>query len=299
MTATTLAPGALPKITAAPSPMRRLLVRFRHNRSAMVGLTWIVLVVIAAIFAPYVAPQSPTTQHLNEINQAPSVAHWLGTDSIGRDVVSRVIYSGRVSMLVGALVVGIAGVLAVPIGLVSGYFGGWIDGVLMRFMDALFAFPPLMLALAIAALLGPNTLNLSIAIAIPFIPGFARLIRAEVLSVREELYIEASHSVGVSSGRMLRKHVLPNVVSPFIVQAALAFGYAILAEAGLSFLGFGVQPPNASWGVMLQNGYAFVNEAAWPMIPPGVAIALTVLAFNLVGDGLRDSLGREVFAVKR
>jgi ABC-type dipeptide/oligopeptide/nickel transport system permease subunit len=298
MTATTLAAGALPEITAAPSPMRRLLVRFRHNRSAMVGLTWIVLVVIAAIFAPYVSPQSPTTQHLNEINQAPSVAHWLGTDSIGRDVLSRVIYSGRVSMLVGALVVFIAGILAVPIGLVSGYFGGWIDGVLMRIMDALFAFPPLMLALAIAALLGPNTLNLSIAIAIPFIPGFARLIRAEVLSVREELYIEASHSVGVSSGRMLRKHVLPNVVSPFIVQAALAFGYAILAEAGLSFLGFGVQPPNASWGVMLQNGYAFVNVAAWPMIPPGVAIALTVLAFNLVGDGLRDSLGREVFAVK-
>jgi ABC-type dipeptide/oligopeptide/nickel transport system permease subunit len=168
----------------------------------------------------------------------------------------------------------------------------------MRIMDALFAFPPIMLALAIAALLGPSVLNLSIAVAIPFIPGFARLIRAEVLSVREELYVEASHSVGVSSARMLRRHILPNVVSPFIVQAALAFGYAILAEAGLSFLGFGVQPPNASWGVMLQNGYAFVNEAAWPMIPPGVAIALTVLAFNLVGDGLRDALGREVYVVK-
>jgi peptide/nickel transport system permease protein len=298
MTATTVAAGALPDVAAAPRPMRRLLSRFRHNPSAMVGVGWIVLVVIAAVFAPIVAPQSPTTQHLNDINQGPTLAHYLGTDSVGRDVLTRVIYSARVSMLVGALVVFFAGVFAVPIGLVSGYFGGRVDGVLMRIMDALFTFPPLMLALAIAALLGPNTLNLSIAIAIPFIPGFARLIRAEVLSVREELYIEASHSVGVSSSRMLRKHVLPNVVSPFIVQAALAFGYAILAEAGLSFLGFGVQPPNASWGVMLQNGYQFVNDAAWPMIPPGVAIALTVLAFNLVGDGLRDALGREVFVVK-
>jgi ABC-type dipeptide/oligopeptide/nickel transport system permease subunit len=155
-----------------------------------------------------------------------------------------------------------------------------------------------MLALAIAALLGPSVLNVSIAIAIPFIPGFARLVRAEVLAVREELYIEAARSVGVSSARMLRRHILPNVVSPFIVQAALAFGYAILAEAGLSFLGFGVQPPNASWGVMLQNAYNFVTEQPWPMIPPGLAIAVTVLAFNLVGDGLRDALGREVFVVK-
>jgi len=298
MTAATVAAGALLEPAAAPTPMRRLLSRFRHNPSAVIGLSWLALMVVVAIAAPLFAPQSPTLPHLNEINQGPSAGHWLGTDSIGRDVLSRLIYSARVSMLVAGLVVVFAAVAALPIGLVSGYFGGWIDGVLMRIMDALFAFPPIMLALAIAALLGPSVLNLSIAVAIPFIPGFARLIRAEVLSVREELFVEASHSVGISSSRMLRRHILPNVVSPFIVQAALAFGYAILAEAGLSFLGFGVQPPNASWGVMLQNGYAFVNEAAWPMIPPGVAIALTVLAFNLVGDGLRDALGREVFVVK-
>jgi ABC-type dipeptide/oligopeptide/nickel transport system permease subunit len=168
----------------------------------------------------------------------------------------------------------------------------------MRIMDALFTFPPLMLALALAALLGASVTNASIAIAIPFIPGYARLVRAEVLSVREEAFIEASRSVGVSSGRMLRRHVLPNVASPLIVQVAVSFGYALLAEAGLSFLGFGVQPPNASWGTMLQSAYNFVLQKPWPMIPPGVAIVLTVLAFNLVGDGLRDSLGREVFKVK-
>jgi ABC-type dipeptide/oligopeptide/nickel transport system permease subunit len=181
---------------------------------------------------------------------------------------------------------------------VAGYFGKWADGILMRIMDGLFAFPPLMLALAIAALLGPSVLNVSVAIAIPFIPGFARLVRAEVLVVREEVYVEAARAIGVTSSRMLRRHILPNVVSPLIVQAALAFGYAILAEAGLSFLGFGVQPPDASWGVMLQNAYNFVTEQPWPMIPPGLAIAVTVLAANLVGDGLRDALGREVFVVR-
>jgi peptide/nickel transport system permease protein len=298
MTAAALTANALPEPAAAPTPIRRLLSRFRHNVAAMVGLSWLALLVIVAIAAPLVAPQNPASQNLNDRNAGPSLAHWLGTDSVGRDVLSRLIYSARVSMLVAALVVLFAGLIAVPVGLVAGYFGRWSDGVLMRIMDALFAFPPLMLALAIAALLGPSVLNLSIAVAIPFIPGFARLIRAEVLSVREELYVEASRSVGVTSGRMLRRHILPNVVSPFIVQAALAFGYAILAEAGLSFLGFGVQPPNASWGVMLQNGYQFVNDKPWPMIPPGIAIALTVLAFNLVGDGLRDALGREVFVVK-
>jgi ABC-type dipeptide/oligopeptide/nickel transport system permease subunit len=290
--------GTQPEPAAAPTPLRRLLTRFRHNSAAMVGLTWLAVLVLVAIFAPLVAPQNPAALHLNDVNANPSWAHLLGTDSVGRDILSRLIYSARISLRVAALVVLLAGIVALPVGLVSGYFGGWVDGLLMRIMDALFAFPPLMLALAIAALLGPSVLNVSVAIAIPFIPGFARLVRAEVLSVREELFVEASRSVGVSSSRMLRRHIMPNVVSPFIVQAALAFGYAILAEAGLSFLGFGVQPPDASWGVMLQNAYNFVIEKPWPMIPPGLAIAFTVLAFNLVGDGLRDALGREVFVVK-
>ncbi|MDX6287194.1 MAG: peptide/nickel transport system permease protein [Frankiales bacterium] len=298
MTTATTGIIGVPDVALAPTPLRRLLARFRGNWSAMFGLSWLLLVVLVAIAAPLVAPQNPATINPSHINAGPSLAHLLGTDSVGRDVLSRLIYSARVSMRVAALVVLLAGVVALPVGLIAGYFGRWVDGILMRVMDALFAFPPLMLALAIAALLGPSVLNVSIAVAIPFIPGFARLVRAEVLSVREELYVEAARSVGVGSARMLRRHILPNVVSPFIVQAALAFGYAILAEAGLSFLGFGVQPPNASWGVMLQNAYNFVTEEPWPMIPPGLAIAITVLAFNLVGDGLRDALGREVFVVK-
>jgi len=298
MTSLTIAVDSLADVTPAPTPIRRVLTRFRRNWSAMLGLSWVVFVVLIALGAGLAGFQDPATQHLHHINEGPSSAHWLGTDSLGRDLLSRVVYSARVSMRVAALVVVFAGAAALPIGLVSGYFGRWADGVLMRFMDALFAFPPIMLALATAALLGPSTFNVSVAIAIPFVPGFARLVRAEVLAVREELFVEASRSVGVGSGRMLARHILPNVVSPFIVQAALAFGYAILAEAGLSFLGFGVQPPGASWGVMLQDAYSFIAATAWPMIPPGVAIALTVLAFNLIGDGLRDALGREVLVVK-
>ena len=280
------------------TPWRRLISRFVRNRPGMIALIFLTVVVAVAIAAPLVAPQDPAHVSLTRINQGPSGAHWLGTDDLGRDILSRLIYGARVSMRVAGLVVLLAAAAALPIGLLAGYFGRAVDASLMRVMDALFTFPPLMLALALAALLGPSLTNASIAIAIPFIPGFARLVRAEVLAVKEEPFIEASRSVGASSGRMLRRHVLPNVASPLIVQVAVAFGYALLAEAALSFLGFGVQPPNASWGTMLQSAYNFVLDKPWAMIPPGVAIMLTVLAFNLVGDGLRDSLGREVIKVK-
>jgi peptide/nickel transport system permease protein len=290
--------ASLPSEPTSPTPLRRLGIRFARNRTATVGLAWLVVVAAVAITAPLLAPQNPAHLHLGNLNEGPSAAHWLGTDSVGRDLLSRLIYGARVSMQVSGLVVLLAAAAALPIGLVAGYFGRWADGILMRMMDALFAFPPLMLALGTAALLGASLVNASIAIAIPFIPGFARVVRAQVLAVREELFIEASRSIGVGNRRMLVRHVLPNVASPLIVQIAVSFGYALLAEAGLSFLGFGVQPPNASWGVMLQNAYAAVNDKPWPMVPPGLAIALTVLAFNLVGDGLRDALGREVFAMK-
>jgi peptide/nickel transport system permease protein len=201
-------------------------------------------------------------------------------------------------MFVAFLVVTIATSIALVLGLASGYFGGWLGAVIDRCMDALFTFPPLTLALAIAALLGASLTNASIAIAIVFIPGLVRVIRSQVLAVREETFVEAARSVGTTDRRMLRKHVLPNVVSPVIVQAALAFGYAIGAEAGLSFLGLGVNPPTASWGVMLQEAYARINETQWPLIPPAVAILVAILAFNLVGDGLRDALGRESVAVE-
>jgi ABC-type dipeptide/oligopeptide/nickel transport system permease subunit len=286
-----------PDLDSRP-PLRRLIGRFRENWVAMIGLAFLALVVFVAVFASTVAPQNPAHINFGAINRGPSSAHWLGTDDLGRDILSRLIYGARVSMRVSGVVVVLAAAAALPIGLAAGYFGGLVDGFLMRIMDAMFTFPPLMLALGVAALLGPSLTTASIAIAVPFIPGYARLVRAEVLGVREEAYIEASRSVGVGSARMLRRHVLPNVASPLIVQVAVSFGYALLAEAGLSFLGFGVQPPASSWGTMLQGAYNFVLDKPWPMIPPGVAIALTVLAFNLVGDGLRDALGREVIKVK-
>jgi ABC-type dipeptide/oligopeptide/nickel transport system permease subunit len=284
--------------STSPTPWRRLVRRFSHNPTAVIGLVFLAVLAFVAVFATLVQPQNPATQHLTHLNEGPSSAHWLGTDDTGRDLLSRIVSGARVSMRVCAQVVVLAVLVALPLGLIAGYFGKWIDAVIMRVMDALFTFPPLMLALALAALLGPSLTNASIAIAIPFVPGFVRVLRAQVLAVREEAFIEASRSIGAGSGRMLRRHIFPNVASPLIVQVALSFGYALLAEAGLSFLGFGVQPPNASWGTMLQSAYQFINDKPWPLFPPGIAIALTVLAFNLVGDGLRDSLGREIFRAK-
>jgi ABC-type dipeptide/oligopeptide/nickel transport system permease subunit len=279
------------------SPWARVAHRFRRNVPAMVALGFIVLLVLVALCAPLVAPYSPSDTNLGPANAGPSSQFLLGTDSVGRDILSRLVYGAQASMLVAFLVVGLSTLVAVPLGLASGYFGRWAGSIIDRCMDALFTFPPLTLALAVAALLGANLTNTAIAVAIVFVPGFVRLIRSQVLAVREETFIEASRSVGVRDSRMLRKHVFPNVVSPFIVQAALAFGFAIGAEAGLSFLGLGVQAPTPSWGVLLQSGYQVINETQWQLIPPVVAILLAILAFNLVGDGLRDSLGRESFAV--
>jgi peptide/nickel transport system permease protein len=278
---------------AEPSgPWRQVVRRFRHNPVAMSALGFIGVVIVCAIFAPLLAPYNPDTI-TSTLSAGPSSAHWLGTDDLGRDILSRLLFGARVSLQVSVQVVALALAVALPLGLIAGYRGKWADSVIMRVMDAMFVFPPLTLALAVAALLGASISTISVAIGIVFIPGFVRIIRAQVLAVREETYIEAARSVGVRSGRMIRRHVLPNVASPLIVQVAISFGYALLSEAGLSFLGFGVQPPNASWGSMLQSAYNFVLQDEWAMIPPGVAIALTVLAFNLVGDGLRDALGRD------
>jgi ABC-type dipeptide/oligopeptide/nickel transport system permease subunit len=272
----------------------RFWIRFLGTKTAVAGLVFVVLVAFAAIFAGVVAPHSPTA-NFPVINGTPSRAHWLGTDDIGRDIFSRIIYGGQVSLQATFQIVALALALALPLGLIAGYFGGWRDHLLMRVMDALFAFPPLVLALTVAALLGASLLNESIAIAVVFVPGFVRLIRGQVLAVREETYIEASRSLGAGSWRMIRKHVLPNVASPLIVQVALALGYGLLAEAGLSFLGLGVQPPRASWGGMLSEAYPYLFNDPWALVVPGIAIALTVLSFNLIADGLRDALGRERF----
>lgn len=277
----------------------RALRRFVRNRLALAGFCFIVVVVTTAVFAPWIWPQNPVTQHLNQLSQGPSAAHWLGTDDLGRDLLSRLIQGTRVSMQVCLGVILLAVGVALPIGLISGYFGGIVDSIIMRVMDAMFTLPVLALALAIAALLGPSIFHTSIAIAVGFVPGLVRIVRGQALAVREEAYVEASRSVGISHFRMLRRHIFPNVAAPLIVQVAISFGYALLAEAGLSFLGLGVQPPNSSWGTMLQDAYQFILVSPWGLFPPGIAIALTVLSFNLVGDGLRDALGREVFVVRR
>lgn len=271
---------------------RRVLSRFTHDRTAMCGAGFVLLVLFVALFAPVVAPYSPTA-NFPMINAGPSAAHWLGTDDVGRDILSRLMYGARISLEAAFIVVTLALLVSVPLGLIAGYFAGRTDNVVMRVMDAMFAFPPLILAITVAALLGRSLHNEAIAIAITFIPGLTRVVRGQVLAVREETYIEASRSVGAGPLRMIGRHVLPNVASPLIIQAAVLLGYALLAEAGLSFLGLGVQPPSASWGVMLQEAYEFILSDPWATIVPGVAIALTVLSFNLLGDGLRDALGRE------
>jgi peptide/nickel transport system ATP-binding protein len=287
----------IPKTGDSPDelPERRagFWIRFLHQRWAIAGLVFLLIVIVAAIFAPLIAPHPPDTQDINAVNAAPSLSHWLGTDDLGRDILSRLIWGARISLRAAFEIVGIAAVVAIPLGLVAGFFRGAVDSVIMRAMDALFSFPPLILALTVAALLGADVNDASIAIAIVFVPSFVRLLRGEVIAVREEAYIESARSLGATSNRLLARHVVPNVASPIIIQLALALGFALLTEAGLSFLGIGEQPPTPSWGGMLQEGFQFINSAPWAVIFPGIAIMLTVLAFNLVADGLRDSLGRE------
>jgi oligopeptide/dipeptide ABC transporter ATP-binding protein len=268
-------------------------VRFLHQRWAMAGLLFLLVVIVAAIFAPVVAPHPPDVQDINAINAGPSTAHWLGTDDLGRDILSRLIWGARISLRAAFEIVALAAIFAIPLGLIAGFFRGAVDSVIMRTMDALFSFPPLVLALTVAALLGADVNDAAIAIAIVFIPGFVRLLRGEVIAVREEAYIESARSLGATSKRLIGRHVMPNVASPIIIQLALSLGFALLAEAGLSFLGVGEQPPTPSWGGMLQEGFQFINSSPWALIFPGLAIMLSVLSFNLVADGLRDSLGRE------
>lgn len=283
---------ALDDHPVSTSGVQRTASRFLHDGTAMAGTLFVVVLVLVALLAPELSPYSPTA-NFPVVNAGPSGAHWLGTDDVGRDLLSRLLFGARISLEAAVLVTVLAMIVAVPTGLVAGYFAGRTDHVLMCFIDALFAFPPLILAITVAALLGRSLHNESIAIAVTFVPGLTRVVRAQVLAVREETFIEASRAVGAGPLRMIGRHVLPNVASPLIIQTAVILGYALLAEAGLSFLGLGVQPPSASWGVMLQEAYQFVLVDPWATVIPGLAIALTVLSFNLVGDGLRDALGRE------
>jgi len=268
----------------------RLWASLRRNVLAMAGLVILALLVVMGVLGPLLAPYGVNEVDVDNMLRSPTWSHPFGTDELGRDVLSRVISAARVSLLVAAVSVGLALVLGVAIGLVAGFYRGWIDNVLMRCMDVLFAFPVLLLAVAIVAVLGPGLTTAMIAIGVVYAPIFARVTRASVLSVREQVYVRAAVSIGASDVRIMRRHVLPNIAAPLIVQTSLSLAFAILSEAALSFLGLGIQPPKPSWGRMLFDGRAFVEDAWWLGLFPGLAIFLTVLAFNVVGDALRDVL---------
>ena len=256
----------------------------------MVGLALVLLFIALALFAPWLAPHDPIATSWSAIRKAPSALHWLGTDEIGRDVLSRVIWGTQASLLAGVVSVSISLLLGVPIGLLAGYLGGAVDGLISRITDAFLACPFLILAIAMAAFLGPSLSNAMVAIGVSATPIFVRLTRAQVLNVKVEDYIEAARALGNPRWRIALRHVLPNVTAPLIVQATLAIASAVIAEASLSFLGLGQQPPAPSWGSMLNSAKNYVDNAPWMAIWPGLAIFLLVLGFNLLGDGLRDAL---------
>jgi peptide/nickel transport system permease protein len=287
MTAVTVTTAAAP---AESKPWRRALRRLVKRRGAMVGAVVVAFFIAVAVFAPLIAPYDPVATSWSAVRKAPSMAHWFGTDEIGRDVLSRVIFGARASLLAGVVSVCISLACGVPIGLLSGYVGGFLDGLLMRITDALLACPFLILAIALAAFLGPSLTNAMIAIGISAMPAFIRLTRAQVLNAKLEDYVEAARAVGNPHRRIVLRHILPNIVAPIMVQATLAIAAAIIAEASLSFLGLGQQPPAPSWGSMLNTAKNFLSQAPSMAMWPGAAIFCVVLAFNLLGDGLRDAL---------
>ena len=272
------------------SPAARAWRRLKQRRSAMFGLIVIVTLILVAILAPLVAPFDPTQQSWNLVRKPPSLKNWFGTDESGRDLFSRVVFGARASLLAGVVSISIALGLGVPVGLIAGYRGGFVDALISRITDAMLACPNLILAIALAAFLGPSLTNAMIAIGITATPVFVRLTRGQVLVVKSEDYVEAARSVGNPAWRIAVKHILPNILPALLVQATLSIAAAIIAEASLSFLGLGQQPPAPSWGSMLNTAQRFLTNAPWMAIFPGVAIFLSVLSFNLLGDGLRDAL---------
>ena len=275
-------------VTASPS--RLAWRRFGRRRAALLGVAIVISFIVLALGASWIAPLDPIATSWGAIRKAPSAAHWFGTDEIGRDVLSRVIWGTRASLLAGVVSVSISLMLGVPIGLAAGFLGGTVDTVISRITDAFLACPFLILAIALAAFLGPSLSNAMIAIGVSATPIFVRLTRAQVINVKVEDYIEAARAVGNPPWRIALRHVLPNITAPLIVQATLAIAAAVIAEASLSFLGLGQQPPAPSWGSMLNTAKNYVDNAPWMAIWPGLSIFLLVLAFNLVGDGLRDAL---------
>jgi peptide/nickel transport system permease protein len=286
LTATAVANAA----ESIETPTARAMRRFKRRRGAVFALVVIAVFVAAAMLAPLISPYDPDLQTWSAVRKAPSALHWFGTDDVGRDVLARVIFGARASLLAGVISVAIALLVGVPVGLVSGYVGGFIDALFSRITDALLACPFLILAIALAAFLGPSLGNAMIAIGVTTTPIFIRLTRGQVMVVKVEDYVEAARAVGNPHWRIALVHVLPNILPALLVQATLSIAAAIIAEAALSFLGLGQQPPAPSWGSMLNAAQRFLVNAPWMAIWPGLAIFLTVLSFNLVGDGLRDAL---------
>ncbi len=283
----TAAPGLA---SIAETPGQRAWRRLKKRKGAMFGLAIILLLVLMAVFAPMISPYDPTKQSWTAVRKAPSALYWLGTDEVGRDLLSRIIYGTRASLSAGVISVGIAIALGVPLGLVAGYGPGWLDAVISRVTDAMLACPFLILAIALAAFLGPSLTNAMIAIGITATPIFVRLTRGQVLSIKVEDYVESARAIGNPKWRIAWKHILPNVMPQLLVQMTLTVATAVIAEASLSFLGLGQQPPAPSWGSMLNVAQRFLTNAPWMAVWPGLAIFLTVLSFNLLGDGLRDAL---------
>lgn len=275
----------LPTTTVATTKPRR---RRRLDLQGAAAGTFLAIVILAAILAPWIGTGDPNAQDLTATLQGPSAHHLLGTDNLGRDLWTRLVFGARVSVLASAIAAGVAMVIGIPIGIAAGYFGRWVDAVLMRVTDTLLSFPAIVLAVGIGAALGPGLVNSMTAVGVVFSPILARLARGQVMAVKQRLFVSAAWTYGTTNLRIVRRHILPNIVQPLIVQIALIMGMALLAEASLSFLGLGVQPPTASWGTMLHDAFQFISMSPGAIYAPGLAIALTALSFNALGDSLRD-----------
>ncbi|WP_222271825.1 ABC transporter permease [Modestobacter marinus] len=273
--------------------------RFRHHTPAMIGLGIIVTFVLLAALAPVISPYDPNDQDLAAAIQGPSGSHWLGTDQLGRDIATRLMYGARISLMIGVLAVAIGLVIGVPLGMIAGYYGGWADLAISRLADMMFAFTSILLALTLVAVLGVSLQNVIVAVGISVIPVIIRLVRSSVLSLREEPYVEAARALGAGNGRIIVRHVFRNSLTPVLVHGTLSIGVSILLAAGLGFLGLGVQSPTAEWGTMLGEGRQFIFSAPHLTTFPGIAIFLAILAFNLLGDGLRDALDPRMRTVDR
>lgn len=273
-----------------PSPWAEGWKRLRRQKSALVGLAIIVIFILIGIFAPLIAPERFDGKNLSRALQSPSAKHLLGTDDLGRDILSRIIYGARISLWVGFFSVSGSVVVGCFLGLIAGFFGGWLDSLISRFFDILLAFPSILLSIAIVTILGPGLTNALIAIAIIGVPTYGRLIRSRVISIKEEEYIVSARVIGMGNARILSHYVLPNSIAPVIVQATLGIGSAVISAAALGFLGLGAQAPQPEWGAMVAQSRQYLITAYWTIVFPGLAIMLIVLGFNMLGDGLRDAL---------